>query len=309
MKANQSIALLTMAIIFLVSAALAQEPAYQDIVEPAVQGSVNWTKGTISAGGIAFPPDNVTDPSRARVMTERAAFVVALRNLLEVVKGVRVDATTVVENFMLKSDTIQTQVSGFVRGAQTAGKKVNPDGSVEVIVVVPLWGDGALTGLLADTKKVGTQVIETAPSPGDYTELILDARGMGITPVVFPTIADESGNVIYAPDYVSREDALRSGMARYVTTKPEVRSQKFEDRSDSSSAQGGRKPLKIKAVGKDKKLSANLIISADDAKKVKASDKIADFLRRCRVTIIIDALISGTEGKLAPGYWSLVSEK
>ena len=76
----------------------------------------------------------------ARAMAERAAFVVALRNLLETVKGVRVDSESVVENFMVKSDVIRTRVDGIVKGARTIKTSYLSDGSVEIQVAMPLKG-------------------------------------------------------------------------------------------------------------------------------------------------------------------------
>jgi hypothetical protein len=73
-------------------------------------------------------------------MAERAAFVVALRNLLETVKGVRVDSESVVENFMVKSDVIRTRVDGIVRGARIVKTSYLSDGSVEIQVAMPIKG-------------------------------------------------------------------------------------------------------------------------------------------------------------------------
>jgi hypothetical protein len=73
-------------------------------------------------------------------MAERAAMVVALRNLLEVIKGVRIDSETVVENFMTTSDIIRTQVSGIVRGAMPVKKQYLSDGSVEITVGMKMRG-------------------------------------------------------------------------------------------------------------------------------------------------------------------------
>jgi hypothetical protein len=73
-------------------------------------------------------------------MAERAAFVVALRNLLETVKGVRVDSESVVENFMVKSDVIRTRVDGIVKGARIIKTSYLSDGSVETQVSMPIKG-------------------------------------------------------------------------------------------------------------------------------------------------------------------------
>jgi hypothetical protein len=73
-------------------------------------------------------------------MAERAALVVALRNLLETVKGVRVDSESVVENFIVKSDTIRAKVDGIVRGAMPVKKQYLSDGSVEIMVSMKMQG-------------------------------------------------------------------------------------------------------------------------------------------------------------------------
>lgn len=112
-----------------------------DAVETVGQGMINWTSGEVYATGIGAPPPNAMNPAQARAMAERAAQVVAYRNLLEIVKGVRVDSETVVENFMTKSDIIRTRVDGIIRGAMPVKKQYLSDGSVEVTVVMRMKGD------------------------------------------------------------------------------------------------------------------------------------------------------------------------
>jgi len=112
-----------------------------DAVETVGQGMINWTSGEVYATGIGAPPPNAVNPAQARAMAERAAQVVAYRNLLEIVKGVRVDSETVVENFMTKSDIIRTRVDGVIKGAMPIKKQYLSDGSVEITVVMRMKGD------------------------------------------------------------------------------------------------------------------------------------------------------------------------
>ncbi|HYA86227.1 MAG TPA: LPP20 family lipoprotein [Nitrospirota bacterium] len=111
-----------------------------DAIETAGSGQINWTSGEVFATGIGAPPSQPVNAAQARAMTERAAFVVALRNLLETVKGVRVDSESVVENFMVKSDVIKTRVDGIVRGARIVKTQYMSDGSVEVLVAMSMKG-------------------------------------------------------------------------------------------------------------------------------------------------------------------------
>src|SRR5512136_906634 len=126
-------------IIFLLTqaaASSAQPMNPSDAVETVGQGMINWTSGEVYATGIGAPPPNAVNAAQARAMAERAAQVVAYRNLLEIVKGVRVDSETVVENFMTKSDIIRTKVDGIIKGAMPIKKQYLSDGSVEVMVVM-----------------------------------------------------------------------------------------------------------------------------------------------------------------------------
>lgn len=140
MKKNQLF--VSIVVLLLISAAPsgAQTWGASDAVETTASGYINWTLGEVSATGIGAPPALSANPAQARAMAERAAFVVALRNLLEAVKGVRVDSETVVENFMTKSDVIKTRVDGIVRGARIAKTSYLSDGSVEVVVTMLMRG-------------------------------------------------------------------------------------------------------------------------------------------------------------------------
>ncbi len=120
--------------------AFSQNITSADAVETTINGAINWTTGEASATGIGAVPASAGNAGQARAMAERAAFVVAVRNLLEIVKGVRVDSETVVENFIAKSDVIRTKVEGIVRGARIVKTHYLSDGSVEVTVAMAMKG-------------------------------------------------------------------------------------------------------------------------------------------------------------------------
>ena len=125
-------------VLFLATCASGQGP--REVTERLPQGEINWTQGKVTAKGSGLPPTGAI-PSQARLMAERAARADALRNLLESVKGVRVDAETTVENFTTKSDRIMTRVSGIVIGAREVGKRYLSDGSVEITMEINLTGE------------------------------------------------------------------------------------------------------------------------------------------------------------------------
>jgi hypothetical protein len=137
-----------------------------DAVETTSSGKINWTVGEVYATGIGAPPAQAVNAAQARAMAERAAVVVAYRNLLEIVKGVRVDSETMVENFMTKSDIIRTRVDGIVKGARIVKTQYLSDGSVEVSVAMPL--KGALMDTLVPEnfgKPATQQSLKSTPMP------------------------------------------------------------------------------------------------------------------------------------------------
>ena len=125
-------------VVFLTTSASGQ--VQREVIERLPQGEINWTQGKVTAKGSGVPQTGVT-PSQARIMAERAARADALRNLLEAVKGVRVDAETTVESYTTKSDRIMTRVSGIVIGAREVGKRYLGDGSVEITMEINLTGE------------------------------------------------------------------------------------------------------------------------------------------------------------------------
>lgn len=154
-------------VLFLFSAGTASAQTFgpAEAVENVGPGKVNWTTNEVFAVGLGAPSSDASSPAQARAMAERAAHVVALRNLLETVKGVRVDAETVVENFIVTSDVIRTRVEGIVKGARIVKKRYLSDGSVEMLVSMPMKG-AFLNAVVPDTFGKEPPPSLTRPLPG-----------------------------------------------------------------------------------------------------------------------------------------------
>ncbi len=284
------------------------------LVEKASSGSVNWTSGWVKATGVGVPPSNAGSAGKA--LAQRAAFSVAVRNLLEVVKGVRIDAATLVENYIVQNDVLKSQVTGFVKGAQIEKTVESPDGSVEVLVKAPLWGVNSLYDPFLDQMGVQDQKLPPEPASDSYTGLVIDARGLGVKPACFPAVLDDKGEVVYGPKMVDRAAAQKDGMVHYMTApKGTDLSSLFGDgtyvirpvqAAPPAPPRSGRMPLKIKGGDKAGLLKANIIISSEDARKIRDDSALTVALKRSRVTVVTDPLIGGMEGR-APGFEHLLA--
>lgn len=262
-------------------------------------GSVDWTTGVVTAIGQGAAPPNAANAVQARAMAERAAVVVAYRNLLEVVQGVRVDSATLVENMVLSSDVIKSQVSGFVKGAQVIKKETAPDGLVEVTVAMRLNGDFsnlvlpkarpappiAAQALAGGGRAFTEQPRSPVPvEPGGavastaYTGLIVDARGVGVRPAMAPKIRNEEGREVYGSAYVGREYAVEQGMMGYIKDLPAAQ----------SNPRVTERPFVVKALKADGPNKTDLVISNADAHTLHGMKDNLTFLEKARVMVVLD---------------------
>ena len=84
-----------------------------------------------------------SEERQTRYRALRAATVVAQRDLLESFQGLTVAGSTTVADGMLESDTIATQVKGYLRGAVKCGEKYNGEkGYAEVCMRLYIRGKG-----------------------------------------------------------------------------------------------------------------------------------------------------------------------
>lgn len=278
---------------------------WQDVVQNVgVSGSINWSQGIMTATGIGSPPEKYYGKPQARPMALRAAQLDAYRNLLEVTKGVRINSVTVVEDSMVSSDMIRSQVDGMVKGAQVIKKEYLSDGTVEVTIAMSLRGGFAQLILPKDIKQVPEiktippaapappaveqvgqvpvppppQPAIPTPAPAIYTGLVVDARGLGARPAMSPKLRDERGQEVYGSAYVSREYAVQQGMAGYAKdltasqTNPRVTNE----------------PLTVKGLKTEGPGQSDLVISNADADKIRSASENLSFLKKCRVMIVLD---------------------
>jgi hypothetical protein len=136
----------------------------QEVTERLPSGEINWTRGVVTAKGSGAPPAGITVPSQARLMAERAAKADALRNLLEAVKGVRVDSETTVETYTVRNDRVLTRVTGIIIGARVVNTRYLSDGGVEVTVGVNLTGE-LLAVMLQEMPTLPRPLMPSPPIP------------------------------------------------------------------------------------------------------------------------------------------------
>ncbi len=78
-------------------------------------GYIDWLNQTVYAKGLGVAPKNKRNSDQAEALAYRAAVIVAQRNILEVIKGVHIDSTTIVENKIVTDESVVSTIQGLVR--------------------------------------------------------------------------------------------------------------------------------------------------------------------------------------------------
>ncbi len=239
-----------------------------DVAEPVPGGMVDWSGKTVRARGTGVMDPGNMNKAQARLMAERAAVVVAQRNLLEIVKGVRVDSDTRVQNFMTDYDVVYTHVEGIVKGARQLGpaRYDSVAGTVEVELEMPMYGDSSLEQALAPVLGPKGEVAAAGLSPRvreffeQYGGLVMDAGNTGLKPALFPKIYDEDGNLLLdTKDYLKYAGKSGQAAVQFIRALDEVLANK----------KLGNQPLVLKVKQIRGKLGSDIVIGKLDADKLK----------------------------------------
>jgi hypothetical protein len=263
-----------------------------DLVDKVSQGNINWSAGYIESVGIGVLPDNLIRKINARPIALREAKADALRNLLEIIKGVQVDSATAIKDFAVgSSDVVDTQVSGLMKGAEIIYYQYMPDGRAEVKLRIPLYGNlvqiimplamakpPAAPALNEAAPAPAVKTLESLPATVVYTGIVIDARGIQARPAISPRIFDENGKEVYGLASVDLEYMVKNGMSGYAR----------ELTVAQSNQRVGANPIKIKAVRTSGTGKSDIIISNADAQNIRLSAKSASFLKQCKVMIVLD---------------------
>jgi TolB-like protein len=325
------------------------ETGFKPYIEPSKYGQVNFEELYVTAWGEGKYKGKGT---KARQMARRAAIVDAQAHALEIVHDLRVDASKKVKD---DKDKI-VKIKGLVKDAEVIDEKdMESEGKYQVTIRVPLVGIRGISSVFLDEKvptKKG-EIKKTKEAKEDaYTGLIIDARGTGLKPAMFPQIEDEDGNLIYGPEMVDKQTVKEQGMASYAIAEKDgsllldektlyikarargdyhgpailvadlsnlmisdgsnglVLAEAEEEKGGQDLTPGrrarrarlrqGGNPMEVKALKSGGKLKANVIVSSESAQKAKLADEASQIFTKCKVVILMDTMIGGTEGKIGP---------
>ena len=154
----------------------------------------------------SIPPIWRSVPAQARLMAQRSARVVAMRKLLERIKGLRLTSSTLVRDFITESDEIAAHADGLVLGAAEVGLYLHSD---ELIAEVTL--EVEVEKVIEKIKELYTEYYRGHQvTSEDITDIQktahrrrIRATGAGVPPSRFLAQARSAG--VDFPDWMERQ--------------------------------------------------------------------------------------------------------
>ncbi len=257
-------------VIGVVIISICSESLASDLIQAADSGSINWSKGIISVQG----PNLDT----------------AQQSLWETLDTLRIDNRQQLGELIVRNQNLKSQLQQLVQQIKAIEEQDSASGQPQVRLQLPLKG-AFFEALLAaqPTNSVGHRPARfgrPASPPGangpqfmrEITGLVIDARGLKLIPAVTPQILSEDGQLIYGAKSVNRSYIVNQGLLEYI---PDMAAAEVSRRVADN-------PIMIKALAVESEAGSDVIVSNQDAERIKRAAKKHDFLYKCRVIIVLD---------------------
>ncbi len=261
-------------------------PKDKPLVEKTARGEIDWTSGTIRAKGKGVPPPGSGNDTEARATALRAAVLDASRNLLSVAQDVRITSPVTVGVFAGNDDPVMAKIENMIMDAAVVDQEYIADGTVAVTVELSLSGGFAQLVLPKEIRQIEAikpiypegekQEAEKNRAKRPHTGIVVDMRGGAVVPALFPRILDENGREVYGSAFVSREFAVQQRVSGYARGALEGKSRV------------GDNPLNVKGLRPLEAGSSDIVISNADAARLLGDSKHLEFMKQCRVVILVD---------------------
>lgn len=280
--------------------------AGQDVPDPGIAskteplreefpgGYIDWTSGTVSAWGRNFRGERrgqQNSAQRRKIQAEGAAK----SRLAGILEEVRVDSSHASPG---AADVDPNQLRTLADTAESTAKRERLGENPAVEVSVSLYGEKGLAGLLGGAAAgPGAGPESGAPAEGRGgqapTGIIVDARGSGARPSLFPRLIGPDGTAIWSRGTAAGPLCREKGMAAYakMARAPVADNNVIETVKllrTPMYARAGSSPIRIQAVGAAGNPTTDILLDADGAAKLQSSPAGRRLLDDCRVLVLLD---------------------
>lgn len=208
--------------------------------------AIDWSSFVLRIKGIGMAPERGPLAQR-RLMAKRTAMADGYRRLSDALDAVRVSSEARLRDLTAVDDQARLGVNDLIREARAIDVHYWADGSVDVTLEVPLKGAQGLSAIVFGNAATATGSVAPKSKPSG---LVIDARGTGAQPALKARVRDAAGKVI--------GDDLP--LAYYHLP-------------EGAKALTGESPLTLKAKRAYGPTRADVLLTEEDANKVKAALK------------------------------------
>jgi len=258
-------------------------------------GSIAWGNGEIVVVRMLEKPEEGASEKMAPLAV-RSAAMQARKQMLDMIMSLRIDSKRTVSAFLSGDDELAARVRGLIHNSpfkrpsvfdESGGVRVSEilrGKLAELILPTTIQFQSGIQPRLSTSMEQSLSFSDTAPEgvgsgAGGYTGLIIDARGLKVTPALAPVVYGQDGLGVYGSFLVSRANAIDNGVVSYaITSDPIVLRERV-----------GARPLVVKALNTYGSWRTDLIISSPMARLVRAVMRPGDIVDKCRVVIVVDA--------------------
>ncbi len=283
---------------------------------------VNWRDGFLKSEGIG------------KQRSRRAAELVARNNALKTLIVLNLDSTSTLQDYFERQKQVRIKIQNvLIKNTEIQDIPADPEkpDEVKVIVTIPFYGISGLVSFFLDDQEIyleqptPTKEITPSQEPGTYTGILVDAREItAVEPALFPKLVSEQGEILYAASQVDKDVLVDQGMVEYVLEKEQTTtwragetpfivkpillvSNGFTDTMPlkkwglfaevkTRKSREKRNDLIIKAADSSGDIPVNVVVSVEDAKKIKQLNEEHQFDKQGNYTILIGGKIGGVEG-------------
>jgi len=252
------------------------------------EGSIDWIHQRISTRSVSVvtfdesgnPVDhdkNIISLNKGRTLAYDRARERSIKKITGSILNIKVDPENTLRYLIDNNDTVQASVSRIIEEsimAQEYPAGFDRSGCRAIL----RFGD--LIRFLP-YRYLGNEFPLRTDSPAstDYSGLIIDTRGTGVTPMLLPSIYNEYGLEIYGKNLIDIKSAYRNGAVGYVFTEDEAKNH----------VKAGDRPFFTVGLTS---LKGCPVLADRDVKKLFSSKKTLERLKKCSVIFIIER--SGT---------------
>ncbi len=242
--------------------------AFEPVTEDLSGGRIDWTTlrllasaDGVPSGGVIVNLETLEGDARQRLGPR----------MLTLARQVRVTSELTTADLLNARDAVADRLDDNLVLWEVYEVRYFTSGGVSMDGALPLqaWLRPALVSLAEGKER-------TSPAEGPVTGLVIDARGLKLSPALAPRVKDGAGEVLYSVQTMTELAASQRAPVVYVT-----------DPADPAAAKrAGGQPLFVRA-GKVVD-ETDLALDPTDAARVRDAAALAPFLLLGHVVVVVD---------------------